>query len=195
MELFITRHPLTEENKKRIIQSHQDGNISKEGKIELTYLIRRLRKEKIGKVYSSDSPRCVYACEKIAQGLKIPFEFTECLREYNRGDLIKAGENIPEWGSINIPSLDWVPNNGESITQLYERIELLLEKIGINSNKKVLFITHSFVAKAIVSKILGLEVIESAKRFSISNCSLTRISFRENVNRIMYLNSCDFLKD
>lgn len=195
MELFITRHPLTEENKKRIIQSHQDGNISKEGKIELTYLIRRLRKEKIGKVYSSDSPRCVYACEEIAQGLKIPFEFTECLREYNRGDLIKAGENIPEWGSINIPSLDWVPNNGESITQLYERIELLLEKIGINSNKKVLFITHSFVAKAIVSKILGLEVIESAKRFSISNCSLTRISFRENVNRIIYINSCDFLKD
>lgn len=194
MELFITRHPLTEENKRKMIQSHQDSNISEEGKLELRRLIKRLKREKISFIYSSDSPRCVYAGERISLSLKIPIEFTELLREYNRGDLIKAGEVVPEWGTIKIPNHEWVPSNGESIYQLYERIDKVINAIGIDSKKKILFVTHSFVAKAIVSRILGLNVIECAKSFSISNCSLTKISYKNETARIGYLNSYDFLK-
>lgn len=195
MELFITRHPITEENKRRVIQSHHDSNISAEGKVELRRLIKRLEKEKISLIYSSDSPRCVYASERISSALHIPVEFTELLREYNRGDLVKAGEVVPEWGAIKIPSHHWVPNHGESIHQLYDRIDKVINTVGIDSKKRVLFVAHSFVAKAIVSKILGLNVVECAKSFSISNCSLTKISYDNGSARIRYLNSHDFLKD
>jgi broad specificity phosphatase PhoE len=195
MELFITRHPLTEENKRKVIQSHHDSNISAEGKVELRRLIKRLKREKISFIYSSDSPRCVYAGERISSALKIPVEFTELLREYNRGDLVKAGEVVPKWGAIKIPNHHWVPNNGESIAGLYERIDKVINAIGIDSRKRVLFVTHSFVAKAIVSRVFGLNVIECAKNFSISNCSLTKVSYKNGTVRIGYLNSYDFLKN
>lgn len=117
-------------------------------------LIRYL---KVDKVYSSPLIRC----SKLATYLypKQKATLDKCLMELNFGDW----EGLI-WSDIPKESMDaWAPNfltqrppNGETFSELLERLELFDNDNLSPSNEKIALITHSGIIRAFLMKYLNI---------------------------------------
>ena len=88
MKIIIIRHGETEENKKGIVQGQIPGHLSELGKEQAKKVAKRLSKEKINVIYSSDLDRAKNTAQEIAKfHKKTLFELKQELRERNWGNL------------------------------------------------------------------------------------------------------------
>ena len=88
MKLYIVRHGQTEENRQRILQGHMPGNLTEEGKKQVTTAANNLASSGVNfkVIASSDLKRAMDSALIIAEELHIPVIPMQILRERDWGN-------------------------------------------------------------------------------------------------------------
>jgi broad specificity phosphatase PhoE len=190
MKLILVRHGETEENKKGILQGHMHGTLSKEGIDQAKRLAKRLSKEKIDAIYSSDLKRAADTAKEIVKyHPEIPLSFTEELREINLGS--NTGKKKAE-----IDPKHW-PSDSETPEQIQERARKLIDRIYKKHPKDtVLFVSHNGFKKNIIRYITNKSLDETQSMPGFGNTSVSIFEIKENNNhKILLLNCTKHLDD
>lgn len=201
-KLILIRHGQTNWNLKRSYSGFLDVSLNKNGKIQAQKLCKRLKREDVHRVYSSDRKRAVQTAKIIFKGAEI--EKIPDLREVHFGifegltykEIMKKHPVIyKRWlkdpFSITIPK-------GESLNYFKRRIIRSLKKIiASNKNKTVAVVSHGgsisiFLNSIIRSKEFWRHIPGSAS-LSIVECKNGRARVKL-FNDIKHLNTRDVFR-
>lgn len=197
MKLIIVRHGETEENLSGIVQGCSFGKLNKKGKSQIKKLAARLKKEKIGAIFSSDLERCKQTTREIAKYHKaVPIHYTKTIRERSCG--IFEGKPVEELinhrQKLGIEKTEFRPEKGENYSDVKERAKKFLEKIREKyKNKTVLIVSHGIFNKMLISVITG-KPIDEAESIEQYNCCMNIIEISDRTHSIYALNSIEHLE-
>ena len=152
MKLIIVRHGETVENANRICQGQEGGHLSKKGKMQAKKLAKRLKKEKLDAVYSSDLKRTVDTAREIMKFHRhVPLYLDKRIRERFFGDYQGTSyEKDWDWQSIAEDPKSCI----ESDLQMCKRISNFVEEIlSKHFGETVLVVSHGGVKKILLNKI------------------------------------------
>lgn len=193
MQLFITRHGETEENKLGILQGHMPGKLSSEGIAQAKFLGERLRNEQFDYIYASDLQRVVDTAREITcYHQQTPCIFTADLRERDFGEFQGKNKNDIQGES----GLDIEPQNGESKIRFYARAKHIINSILMkHSDDSILLICHGGIGQAIIGQLLGKTYEEMNAMEKLGNTSLSAFSLTTDGScQVLYYNSTAHLR-
>lgn len=197
MKLIITRHPLTIEMEKGIIQGKNAGAVSQKGFQQIKKFIGRIKKEKINFIISSDAKRCKTMANEILKEINVPFEFTGLIDEKSYGENTGKKASEIDKSLIQGNTLDSVKHpGGENLIEVRERAKKFLESLDKykKTNKTILIISHSIFLSLFIGLILKMDTLDSRYKLKINNCSFSEIEINEKGKFIVKtLNENSFL--
>ncbi|MEM7819217.1 MAG: histidine phosphatase family protein [Candidatus Aenigmatarchaeota archaeon] len=196
MRLILIRHGETTWNIKQLIQGQKNTRLTKVGKQQVKMIAKKLSKEKIDVIYSSDLQRCKSTTNEIAKTLKlrIPIHYTHELRERNFGVFEgKKRETLHKYREkLGIPHHVFKPDGGESYVDVQKRIIKFFNKIKRKyKNKTVVFITHGGIIKVLLFYLMN-KSLERWNEYKIENASISIIEFKPD-SKIKLINYTDHL--
>lgn len=179
-KLILIRHGETNHNKKKICQGWLDIPLNSLGKSQARRLASILEQEKIDIIYSSDLSRTIQTAQPLANNKNIPLVKTMLLRERNMGILQGLSwSHIKKHHKKTLQKLDdksdinWKMKNGESWTDILERIKEFLELLSKkHTDRAIAVVTHGGSKRAIL-QTLGFK--ELSTNIYIANTDLTII--------------------
>ncbi len=192
MRLFITRHGTTEWNIQKRLQGWMDSSLTQEGINRAKSLGDRLKDIKFDYIYSSPQNRALYTAELIRGNKKVEIRTHDALMEFGFGvwegmELSQIENEYPNeyYTFLNNPK-DYVPINGESLQDLFKRINKFLEEIVNLEAENILIVTHGVTIKAILAIIKGMTIDEFSKLQVYTGTALN-ICKVENGNIELYI--------
>ncbi|MGL4730258.1 MAG: alpha-ribazole phosphatase [Clostridium sp.] len=184
MNIYLVRHGQTRENKEGTFYGSIDNGLTEEGKCQCSRLKSFLTEKNIDKVYISKKLRTMESAEFILDGKidKGKFILDERLNERDFGlfeglhyDSIK--KSYPK--ECTLWERDWInfqPPQGESYSQMYNRVKDVFEEIINGSSENVLIVTHSGVIRSIYSYISG-DNMELFWKFACKNGDIAVVKY------------------
>ncbi|MFC1624117.1 histidine phosphatase family protein [Candidatus Omnitrophota bacterium] len=188
--VILIRHGETDWNLERRYCSFTGVDLNNKGIMQAEKLFYKLRKEKIDKVYSSDSPRALNFARILFK--EAPIEKVYELREINFG--IFEGlrheeimERHPEvykrW--LDDPFLVALPE-GDNLGDFKKRVENALARIiSVNEDKVAAVVTHAGPIKIIIRNILKSKDIWAIKP---DLASLSIVDFTDDKGKVKLFN-------
>lgn len=176
--IYLMRHGLDDETK---IGGWSDVDVIHAGKMQIAHISLYLRDLKLQKIISSDVKRCQTTAQMVGNPLQIPIEYTDKLREQNKGLLNGMDKKDAELKYPQIVSnsgIKTVYPKGESLYDLYLRIQELLP--WILQQDKTLLITHRGVINMIYFLLQNRMVDEDKTQFDVTHASIHEL---DPVNR------------
>ena len=200
-KLFLIRHGESEWNILKKIQGQEDVPLSSNGIVQAEKVAKRLLKEKIHHIYSSDLKRAYDTAKVIGSSLNIKVNKLEELREINFGSWQGlTSKEVQE--SHRDHHLIWMTNahklsisGAETLLDVQERmIKVTRELIVRHPDENLLLVSHG---SAIKTLILGLLDIDLAvyNKMTIGNVSISVIEFREFNPVVRVLNDTCHLEE
>ena len=196
-KVILIRHGETDWSYQKRYCGFTDIDLNEKGRQQARRLHKRLNKEKIHKVYSSDMKRTVQFAKIVFKDL--PAEELLDLREMNFGifegltykDIMEKYPKVyREW--LGNP-LDIIVPRGESLKTLVRRVRKALKRIlSQNSDKKVAVFTHGGPIRVILCDILELDLKEVWK-IEQELASISIIEFVEERGKVHLLNDISYL--
>ena len=186
--ILLVRHGESLGNRDELFLGHTDLPLSELGHRQAAALASALRGRHIDAVYSSDLSRAMQTVAPAAaeRGLTV----TPCrgLREIFAGDW--EGKRYDDlavlWPSERGTWKNNIgfacPPNGESVRELYARVEKTLAEIAAaNEGRVVLCGTHATPVRATTARLLGLGLEAMATVPWAPNASITTVVFEDGV--------------
>lgn len=182
--LYIVRHCQSTGNIEGRFQGRFDAEISPAGKKQLDLLSLRFRNEKIDAIYTSPLKRAYQTAEAVNRFHGLPIQATDGLLEIDVGDmenlkLSEIGEKFPKvaenWDKS--PDLCEFPH-GETMKQVYQRVNGALDRIIIDNLGKTVFIaTHGGVIRNIYARVCSgcVEGIRESAVFGNTGVSVLKV--------------------
>jgi len=196
-KVILIRHGETEWSYQKRYCGFTDIELNEKGRQQARRLLKRLSKEKIHKVYSSDMKRTVQFAKIVFKDL--PVEELLDLREMNFGifegltyqDIMEKYPRVyGEW--LRSP-LDIIITQGEGLKILARRVRKALRRIlSQNSNKTVAVFTHGGPIRVILCDILRLDLKE-IWQIELGLASISIIEFVKGRGRVHLLNDIPYL--
>lgn len=196
-KVILIRHGETDWSYQKRYCGFTDIELNEKGRQQARRLLKRLSKEKIHKVYSSDMKRTLQFAKIVFKDL--PAEELLDLREMNFGifegltykDIMEKYPKVyREW--LGNP-LDIIVPRGESLKTLVRRVRKALKRIlSQNSDKKVAVFTHGGPIRVILCDILELDLKEVWK-IEQELASISIIEFVEERGKVHLLNDISYL--
>ena len=183
-EIYIVRHGESEGNKSDKFVGHGDVPLTDTGKRQAALTAEYLKDVKFTALYSSDLKRAMDTAGPSAElhGLKIIPE--PDFREIYAGDwegrlfneiISSDPEAYNLWKSCQP---DCRPGNGETLRELYERVNRrLIELTQENDGGIISIFTHATPIRAITCMIKGIPLTEISSVPWTANASVTRLRF------------------
>jgi probable phosphoglycerate mutase len=171
VSIFLIRHGETVGNASRVVQ-RPDNPLSPRGIAQAERLARRLARERIGRVLSSDLARAEATAEHLRQATGAPLSFDPLLHERNFGDL--RGTPYAELG-FDMFEPDYAPPNGESWAVFHARVDRAwarVQEVAAATDGHLAVVTHGLVCRSLAARHLILADGESAPE-RWDNTSLT----------------------
>lgn len=191
-KLILIRHGQTDWNYQKRYSGFTDIDLNEKGKWQARQLSKRLSKEKIHKVYSSDMKRTLQFGRIVFKDM--PIEEISELREMNFGIfesltyreiMDKHSKIYRKW--IDNPLGTTIPN-GESLNNLARRVRKAVAKIlSCNKNKTVAIFTHAGPIRVILCDILRLD-LKDIWQIEPGSASISIIEFVKGKGKINLLN-------
>lgn len=197
MKLFLIRHGQVKWKKIGFL-SYTDLELTKKGAKEGEKIARKLKKEKIDKIYSSPLKRCQQTAQIIGRYLGLEVHVASQLREVNFGifeglSLREAEKNYPEifkerqkdkW-NFKIPK-------GESYKEAAERVLNFFKKLPDKSSQNIALVTHATIIKILLKLFsnLSLREIDQIRFFPTS---LTILEKKNKKFRVLKINDISHL--
>lgn len=171
MSIFLIRHGETVGNASRVVQ-RPDNPLSPRGIAQAERLARRLARERIGRVLSSDLARAAATAEHLRRATGAPLSFDPLLHERNFGDL--RGTPYANLG-FDMFEPDYEPPNGESWPVFHARVDRAwarVQEVAAATDGHLAVVTHGLVCRSLAARHLILPDGESAPE-RWDNTSLT----------------------
>ena len=184
MKLILTRHGETEGNKQGIIQGHLHGVLTNNGIEQGEKLAKRLVKEKIDIIYSSDLARALDTAKIVQkEHLNVPLKISKELREFYPGKI--EGKSNDLYDPKNLPK------DHESFQNLRNRAEnFLLSILKKHKDDTVLFICHGGIGHAIVCSITD-KPAECIDKNNLKNASISIFEIDQDKNHKIHIYNSD----
>ena len=184
MRVILIRHGETKQNVSKIIQGHQQGDLTLNGRDQARKLGARLKDEDIDVIFCSDLRRTKDTMHEIKKYHDVPLVFDKRLRERNFGSY--EGRPMPkEWDWNNLAS-----DVERGATMIKRAKEFLDDAYAHYSKKNILVVTHGGMKRAFLSMIEGHEDIESDDHGNIKNTSVTIFEMEEGKQHNILLKNC-----
>jgi len=192
MSIFLIRHGETLGNASRTVQL-PDNPLSPRGVAQAERLARRLAREGITRILSSDYSRAAATAEHLRRATGVPVRHSPLLQERNFGDI--RGTPYAELG-FDMFDPDYAPPNGETWEVFHARVDLawaLVQEEGATAGGHVAVVTHGLVCRSLAARHLILPEGEPAP-LAWQNTALTIIDHPAPW-RVRLLNSIAHLDD
>jgi broad specificity phosphatase PhoE len=153
--LFLIRHGETLGNASRTVQLPDDP-LSPRGLAQAERLARRLTREDIAHIVSSDFARARSTAEALRRASSAPLTFDPLLQERNFGDL--RGIPYAELG-VDPFALDYAPPNGETWEVFHARVDQVwarVQALAAATGGRLAVITHGLVCRSLAARHLIL---------------------------------------
>jgi len=196
-KLILIRHGETEWSCQRRYCGFTDIDLNEKGRAQAKQLSKKLSKEKIDKVYSSDMKRVLQFTRIVFKDA--PLEEISALREINFGVLEgltyqeimeRHTEIYRKW--LDNP-LDIIIPSGESLNSLATRVrETLVKILSYNNNRTVAIVTHAGPMRIILCDALKLD-LRKIWQIEPKLASISVIEFVKGKNKIHLLNDTSYL--
>jgi 2,3-bisphosphoglycerate-dependent phosphoglycerate mutase len=175
--IILVRHGQTEWNDGARFQGHLDSPLTADGIAQAEAIGRRISKELIAAIYSSDLGRAKHTAELIARETRLPVQEDVRLRERSLGvfqglNRKEAGERYPaDMQRYLSRDPQFIVPNGESVVQHFEKGFAALEEIAArHGGHRVVVVTHGGLVQGLFRYVTGLG-FEARRRFAIRNAA------------------------
>lgn len=192
--IYLVRHGQTLWNSSARYQGHADVGLSDIGREQARALSKRLAKEAINAIYSSDLKRALETASILAEPHNLPVQALPELREINFGawegltfDEIKAKypELAERWHKL--PATVRIPG-GETFEEVKERAySIILKLVQKHDPGAIVVVTHGGTIRAIICALLEID-LNHAFHIRQDNGSLNIIEFYEDWGILCLLN-------
>jgi len=155
MLIFLIRHGETPGNARRIVQL-PGIPLSPRGVAQAERLARRLEREGIARILSSDLARAAMTAEHLRQVTGAPVQFDPLLQERNFGDL--RGTAYADLG-FDMFAPGYAPPNGETWEVFHARVDrawALVQETAAPPSGHLAVVTHGLVCRSLASRHLIL---------------------------------------
>jgi 2,3-bisphosphoglycerate-dependent phosphoglycerate mutase len=176
--ILLVRHGETDWNATGRIQGHSDTPLNAAGHEQARRVARRLAREPVQALYSSDLARAFQTATAIGHTLGLPVVTSPRLRERQYGvwEGLTAAEiqaRFPEqFAEWRARSTDFAPPQGESRSQLLTRALAELQAIARrHAREVVVVVTHGGFCYVLINHILG-SVDGDRREFAFGNASI-----------------------
>jgi broad specificity phosphatase PhoE len=149
---YICRHGETENNKNGRLSGWIDTALTVEGVQNAKSAAAKLKGIQFDLIISSDLGRAFTSAYIISRELGYTAEIkrNSGLREVNYGDLANQLYSVYPSGLTPQENTDYVPPNGESLTQMQRRVVAAIEDLSLaNPDKTILLVAHDGTINAI----------------------------------------------
>lgn len=192
--LFLTRHGQTVTNTEGRFCGHSETDLTPKGEDQARALGRRLAKEKLEAIYTSDFSRAIRTAALIAGERGITPRAEPDLRElhYGEWELQKGGDVARKWRTqyrlMRHEDPSWRPPGGETVAEVRARTRAAFDRIvEAHQGKKVLVVAHGTALNCLISTLLGMP--ESfVFRIDVANCGLTEVEVRNGQAYVVRMN-------
>lgn len=166
LNIFLTRHGQTEWNVIGKLQGWSNSDLTEKGIESAKRLSNRLKDVDFDLIFSSSQQRALETAELIRGTKETEIKILDDLREIGFGswegmEISRIKEVYEEEYDtyLNKPHL-YNPINGESILDVYKRVETALDKILSIDAKNILIVSHGVTLKVLTSIIKGIPIEE-----------------------------------
>lgn len=169
MELILTRHGETLENRQDIMQGHMPGTLSPLGIQQAEQLADLLTNEPIDVIVCSDLARSFDTANAVAVRRGLEPQPTDLLREI-------------DWGKYtggHLKTMDWynLPEGCESLESLMIRAERFIDYIREKyAGQNVLAVGHGAINRAIVAYLEGKMAMDMIDMPIMKNTSVLKFA-------------------
>lgn len=201
--LYLARHGETEWNRLSKVQGRTDIELSEKGLIQAKLLAKRLERENIDIIYSSNLKRALKTAEAIAEYKNFCINESEkyqeiCFGPWEGMTINEIKEKYSEdYRKYREDPVNFVLPGAETFFDLSVRTyNAIREIVNCNIGKNILIVSHGMAIKAAIIKILGID-IKNYTKFRIDNASISVIEFYDDDFEkpvVLYLNDTCHLK-
>jgi 2,3-bisphosphoglycerate-dependent phosphoglycerate mutase len=153
--IFLARHGETADNAARVVQL-PDAPLSARGVAQAERLARRLAREGVGHILSSDMARAATTARAVQRATGAPLTFEPLLHERNFGDL--RGRAYADLG-FDMFEPDYAPPNGETWPVFHARVDRAwtrVQALAAATDGHLAVVTHGLVCRSIAGRHLRL---------------------------------------
>jgi probable phosphoglycerate mutase len=168
MKLYITRHGTTEWNLEKRLQGWADSPLTEDGRNRAIKLGNSLKDIDFDMIYTSPQERALNTAKLIRRNKNTEIKVHNGLKELRYGSwqgmyISDIEKDYPEdyHSYINDPE-QYMPEDGESMVDLFQRLNLFLEEISTMNYQNILIVSHGITIKAIIAIIKELSWQEFA---------------------------------
>lgn len=175
--LILVRHGQTEWNDGSRFQGHLDSPLTRAGILQAETLGRRIARETVAEIYSSDLGRAKHTADLIAGALKLPVAIDARLREralgifqgLNRDEVVKRYPEESRRYFSRDPN--YVVPGGESAMGRFEIGFACCNEIAERfKGESVVAVTHGGLVQAMFRHVTGIP-FEAPRRFALWNAA------------------------
>jgi probable phosphoglycerate mutase len=153
--IFLIRHGETFGNASRIVQ-HPDTPLSPRGVAQAERLARRLARQRIARIVSSDFARAAATAHALQRATGAPLVFEPLLQERNFGDL--RGRPYGELG-FDMFEPNYAPPHGETWPVFHARVDRAWARVqaeAAGTDGHLAVVTHGLVCRSLAARHLVL---------------------------------------
>jgi broad specificity phosphatase PhoE len=197
MKLYLVRHGETQWNKERRIQGHSDIPLNEYGKYLAKETARGLRKIPFDLAYTSPLTRAKETAEIILEGRNVKIIQEKRIQEIGFGvsegvylDRPNEESKRNDFHKFFTDTAHYVvPQGGESLLQLSNRVEKFMKELFIKKefkDKIILISTHGAALTAMLNKIKGEQRISEFWKNGVpANCAVAEIEIENGSPKII----------
>ncbi len=194
--IYLIRHAQTVDNVSKKFSGYTDCDLSRFGLEQIEKLSIKLKGIEFDEVYSSPLKRALLTGKSFSDNIMT----CNGLIEMNFGDFegmtleeIKQ-KNPNEISKLFSKGFEYRFPNGESLIDFHDRVKACFYDIASNNiNKQVAIVAHSGTIRCILSEVVG-ESYKFHWNFQVDNCSISKITYKENFGVLNYINDTNHLR-
>lgn len=180
--ICLVRHGETDWNVERRLQGHEDIPLNAVGVAQARALAASLARTQFDAIYSSDLIRARHTAEHVAALTDVPVTLLAAARERNFGIFQgltrqEAEQRFPSMqAQVARREPDFVPPEGESLRQCFDRIARLLDSLANeHMGQRVLLVAHGGVLDA-ARRFVTRMPLHLPRDFELGNAALNWLS-------------------
>lgn len=200
MNIYLIRHGQTAHNRDGLGLGRADVPLTPLGESQAAALGRRFSELKVNRVFSSPLGRAQSTALPIAAAHALPVETRDALTEMDVGQTEgmtfaamrqEHAAFLELWARDDCTSLP-MPG-GESLDDVASRLDPFLVELRSLADERVVVVSHNFVVKLAVCRLLGLE-LSRFRSISVDLASVTTVETRNRRVFVHVSNDCCHLK-
>lgn len=177
--IYLVRHGLDDES---FIGGYSNVGLINEGikQINESGLWLKENIKGINKIYTSDVKRTIESANIINKYFSLDIECIKDLRELNKGLLNGMNKNIAKEKFskyIDVTDINTRYPKGESMIDLYKRIEILLN--NIDKYDKSLLVTHRGVINMLYVLLNNHELTMDKEKYNVTHASIHELDLKK----------------